>query len=86
MAFSPSLRLWTPGSTPNRSDARDRRSSVRASGSTRPRLLGLAVLTGLALPLAFSIWRVPWLAWVAVVPLLIAARRAKSRRCLNVAR
>jgi len=49
---------------------------VTASGSTRARLLGLAVLTGLALPLAFSIWRVPWLAWVAVVPLLIAARRA----------
>ncbi len=44
------------------------------------RLLGLAVLTGLALPLAFSIWRVPWLAWIAVVPLLLAARRSPARQ------
>jgi len=44
------------------------------------RLLGLATLTGLALPLAFSIWRVPWLAWIAVVPLLLAARRSPPRQ------
>jgi apolipoprotein N-acyltransferase len=37
------------------------------------RLLGLAVLSGLALHLAYS---VPWIAWVAVAPLLIALRRA----------
>lgn len=45
-----------------------------------PGRLGLAVLTGLALPLAFSIWRVPWVAWIAIVPLLVAVRRASPQQ------
>jgi apolipoprotein N-acyltransferase len=46
------------------------------------RQYGLAVLTGLALPLAFSIWRVPWVAWIAVVPLLVALRRASPGQAI----
>ncbi len=48
---------------------------IRASGQ-----LGLAILAGIALSLAFLPWRITWLAWVGIAPLLVAARSASPGR------